>query len=121
MNAEELREGIVFRLAYADEHAQETQNTSPNMHFRIHGGVMLDPNDAISLWNRMVALPNGEQMRCHTPNYGIRLNFGDGGFYTAAICWECNNISISSSGDYSWQTFDGQSKEAQSLLSDIRE
>ncbi|GAB5516921.1 hypothetical protein [Rhodopirellula baltica] len=60
-------------------------------------------------------------MRCHTPRYAIHLNFGDGVFYTAAICFECNNISISSSGEYSWQTFDGQSAAVQSILTVFKE
>lgn len=120
MNPKELREGIVSRIANADSSDSSTFSTSHDMHFRLDGGVMLYPEHAISLWERMVALPAGEPMRCHIPRYGMQLKFADGRFYAAAICWKCNNISISSSGDYSWQTLDGQSEEAQSLLADIQ-
>ncbi|MEO9764855.1 MAG: hypothetical protein ABJF77_00510 [Qipengyuania citrea] len=77
------------------------------MHFQLDGGVVLNPVAAIALWDRIVALPPGDQMRCHAPRYAVHLNFGESQFFTAAICWECNNISISSSGEYSWRQFDG--------------
>ena len=121
MEPKQLREGIVCRMVHVDAPASNTLSTSHDMHFRLDGGVMLNPVAAIALWDRMLALPHGEQMRCHTPQRAIHLNFGDDRFYTAAICWECNNISISSSGDYSRQTFDAQSPAAQSFLEYIRD
>ncbi|TWU60311.1 hypothetical protein Poly51_05860 [Rubripirellula tenax] len=120
MDAEKLREGIIFRIAYVDDPTSTSFSTARDIHFRTDGGVMLYPEAAISLWQRIAALPTAEQMRCHTPHYAIHLNFGAGVFYTAAICFECNNISVSSSGDYSWQTFDGQSEAAQSILAEFK-
>ncbi|MBB3210527.1 hypothetical protein FHS27_006374 [Rhodopirellula rubra] len=108
-------------MAYVDTPASNTLSTARDMHFRLDGGVVLNPVAALALWDRIVALPHGDQMRCHTPRYAVHLNFDENRYFTAAICWECNNISISSSGEYSWQTFDGQSDAAQSLLAYIRE
>ena len=120
MNADELCDGIVFRVTPEDSPTSNTFSTSSDTHFSLDSGVVLYPEVAISLWERMLALPHAEQMRCHTPRYAIHLAFGDGQYCTAAICWECNNISVSSNGDYSWRTFDGESVAAQALLSDIR-
>ena len=121
MDAKQLLEGIVSRVARFDGPSSNTLSTSPELHFRLDGGAVLNPVAAIALWDRVAALPHGEQMRCHTPRYAVYLNFGENRFYTAAICWECNNISISSSGEYSWQTFDAQSDAAQSLLAYLRD
>ena len=121
MDAKNLHEGIACRIAHVDSPSTTTLSTSHNMHFLVDGGVVLNPVAAIALWDRIAALPPGDQMRCHTPRYAVHLNFGENQFFTAAICWQCNNISISSSGEYSWQTFDGQSDAAQSLLAYLRE
>jgi len=121
MNIDDFRECVVFRIDPDDSNTQlAALNTSPTFSFKLAAGVVLaDAKTSIDLWNRMLALPDGDQMRCHTPRYGIHLGLG-GENYTAAICWECNNISISNSGDYDWRTFDGQSEDAQSLLGDIK-
>ncbi|MBB3210628.1 hypothetical protein FHS27_006476 [Rhodopirellula rubra] len=121
MEPKNLREGLVCRIVHLDTPASNSLSTAQNTHFRLNGGVMLNPVAAIAVWDRMLALPHGDQMRCHTPRYAICLNFDDGRFYNAAICWDCNNISVSTSGEYSWRTFDAKSEAAQSLLAYIRD
>ena len=122
MNIDDFRECVVFRIGPDDPATQlSALSTSPTFSFKLAGGVVLgDAQTSIDLWNQILALPDGEQMRCHTPKYGIHLGMERGEYHTAAICWECNNISISNSGDYEWRTFDGQSEAAQSLLADIK-
>ncbi len=120
MKAEDLIDGTIFEIVRAAAADSSTLSSARDLHFRLGSGAVLYPEAAILLWERMVSLPQAGQMRCHNPRFGIHLNFGRGRFYTAAICWECNNISISSSGIYSWQMFDGQSVAAKSLLADVR-
>lgn len=80
MDTKQLREGIVCRMAYVDSPSTSTLSTlstAHDMHFQLDGGVVLNPVAAIALWDRIVALPPGDQMRCHTPRYAVHLNFGE--------------------------------------------
>ena len=122
MNIDDFRECVVFRIGPDASNTQlAALSTSPTFSFKLAAGVVLgDGKTSIDLWDRMLALPDGEQMRCHTPQYGIHLALERGEYRTAAICWECNNISISNSGAYDWRTFDGQSENARLLLADIK-
>ena len=99
MNLDEIRECIVFRIGPDDPAVQlASLSTSPTFSFKLAGGVAVYAAAGLDLWTRLLALPDAEQMRCHIPKYGIHINCGGGRFHTAAICWECNNISISNSG-----------------------
>lgn len=69
-----------------------------------------------ALWR---SLPPSDQMRCHLPRYGVRFT-ADQFLFEAAICFECNNISIIDNGEHSWATFDGGSPAARELLSLLR-
>ena len=117
-----FRECIVFRIAPDDSKNQMAElRTSPTFCFKLATGVVTcDAELASGLWTRMLDLPAAEQMRCHIPLYGIHINMENGRFFTAAICWKCNNISISNSGEYEWQKFDGESVAAKRLLNDVK-
>ncbi len=122
MNIDDIRECIVFQIGPDDPAVQlAALRTSPTFSFKLAGGVVVCAEAGLDLWARLLALPHAEQMRCHTPKYGILINCGGGRYHTAAICWECNNISISNSGEYDWLTFDAQSEPAQTLLRDIKD
>lgn len=69
-----------------------------------------------ALWR---SLPTAEQMRCHMPRYGLRF-FAAGLVLEAALCFECNNISIVENGERRWATFDGEAAMARELLSILR-
>jgi hypothetical protein len=69
------------------------------------------------LWR---SLPDGEQMRCHNPRHGLRFYCGESVLLEAAICFECNNISIIANGRHEWVAFDGQAPSSQRLLAMIR-
>ncbi|GAB5516922.1 MAG: hypothetical protein Rhob2KO_46470 [Rhodopirellula baltica] len=49
MDAETLREVMVFRIAHVDDPTSTTFSTVRDMHFRLDGGVMLYPEAAVSL------------------------------------------------------------------------
>lgn len=68
------------------------------------------------LWR---SLPQAEQMRCHLPRYGVRF-LADQFLFEAAICFECNNISIIDNGKHTWATFDGEAPPARELLTLLR-
>jgi hypothetical protein len=68
----------------------------------------------VTLWGQLV---EGEQARCHTPGYAIQLLSGKESIFIAALCWHCNNISMSGvSLTESFRTFESNSKAAVSLL-----
>jgi hypothetical protein len=65
------------------------------------------------LWR---SLPPGEQMRCHTPPYGLRF-FRDGELLCqASLCWECNNLFGDVQGDDISYVFDAKHPVSQDLL-----
>ena len=68
----------------------------------------------IELWNE---LPHGEQMRCHNPGFAIQVFHEGQPTFTAAVCWSCNNISMSGHlASLDWRNFDGSSQVARCLL-----
>lgn len=68
----------------------------------------------VTLWEQLV---ESEQARCHTPGYAIQLLSGKEPIFIAALCWHCNNISMSCiSLTKNFRTFDSSSKAAVSLL-----
>ncbi|MFO1043082.1 MAG: hypothetical protein U0941_14925 [Planctomycetaceae bacterium] len=119
LRASDIREGIVCRIRLCDAKSHNTLSTSEDTHFTIDGGAMLYPEIIAPLWERMIALPVGEQSRCHDPGFCIQINQLQG-FRIAAICRECNNISICVNGSFFWQIFDAQSAVAKEFLSDLQ-
>lgn len=72
-----------------------------------------DAEDLIRLWND---LPEGDAMRCHIPRHGIQLLSGSEAIFSAAICFECNNIRICGPlSDTDWRTFDAGSPAGKAL------
>ena len=68
----------------------------------------------IELWNQ---LPHAEQMHCHNPGFAIQVIHDGQTAFTAAVCWDCNNISMSGHhASMDWRRFDGSSQVAQRLL-----
>jgi hypothetical protein len=61
-------------------------------------------------------LPDGEQMRCFTPAYGLRLFAGTQVLAETAICFRCNKAVTNVGGKQGWFKFDAQSVVAQRLL-----
>lgn len=76
--------------------------------------------EAAALWTLFVNLPDGEQMRCFVPAYGLRA-YGDGHVLAeAAICFKCNNGVTSIDGRKDSFKFDSTSQAAQDLLVRLR-
>ena len=70
--------------------------------------------EVVTLWN---GLPEAEQSRCHIPGFAIQLLQGSKAVFTAALCWQCNNVSFA--GDLASiksRRFDGESVAAKDLL-----
>ena len=69
-------------------------------------------------WN---SLPAAEQARCHEPGFAIELFRGSESIFVAALCWECNDISIGGVlATMDWRVFDTKSIAASSLLNQCR-
>ena len=66
------------------------------------------------------ALPDGEQMRCFIPTYGLRILSGDGMLAETAICFRCNNALTLIAGEKGWFKFDAESEPAARLLAEFR-
>jgi hypothetical protein len=68
----------------------------------------------VDLWN---LLPEGSVARCHVPGFGIQLMLQGEVIFIAALCWQCNNISIGGKlADTGWRAFDAASDSAIQLL-----
>ena len=119
LSEEDIGEAIVFRIRRCDGKAHDTLSTGPDTHFTIEGGVMLYASGGLDLRERMLALPHGDQARCHLPRFALNLTMRNREFRMAALCWECNNISVSENGNFSWLAFDAHSTAAVQLLADI--
>ena len=55
-------------------------------------------------------LPDGEQLRCFMPHFGIRLWAGGALRAEAALCFRCNNALTFVDGERGWFEFDGDSR-----------
>jgi hypothetical protein len=62
------------------------------------------------------ALPEGEQMRCHCPPFGLRFFSADRLICEASICWKCNNIFGHAGADDVFFAFDGLLSSSRELL-----
>jgi len=65
------------------------------------------------LWR---TLPEGEEMRCHIPPFGLRFFAGDDLVCEASICWRCNNIFGQAGADEVFFEFDGSLAPSRALL-----
>jgi hypothetical protein len=70
------------------------------------------------LWRRIP--PHEEQMRCHTPPYGLRFRTGKGIICRVSICWNCNNIFGDADGTDVHFIFDGSRPDSRLLFEAIR-
>ena len=61
----------------------------------------------------LAELPFAEQMRCHMPAFGLRLDAGTSDETRMSVCFQCNNIYLAGGG---YRTFDGTSTAARTLL-----
>jgi hypothetical protein len=72
------------------------------------------------LWRK---IPFGEDYsaKCHNPRYALVFYSDASPSLAASVCWECNNFYFSIVGEKpAFSGFDGQSKEAQSLLKKLQ-
>ncbi|WP_203834263.1 hypothetical protein [Winogradskya humida] len=87
------------------------------------------PGEVIGTWtgervrevlDLVAALPEGEQMRCFVPRYGIRVRSESAVIAEVAFCFRCRNALVIPSeqapGLPTWFTFDPESSPAQELL-----
>jgi len=76
--------------------------------------------DAEELLRLLAELPDGEQMRCFMPAYGLRLYGQNRVLAETAICFECNNAVTTVDGRHGWFKFDGSSGAAHRLLEALK-
>ena len=62
-------------------------------------------------------LPDGEQMQCFMPRFGVRLWAGEAVRAEAALCFQCNNALTFVDERRGWFEFDGASRVALTLQS----
>lgn len=68
----------------------------------------------IRFWNE---LSDDQMARCHNPGFALQLLLGSEPVFTAALCWDCNNISFAGRlAPTSLRAFDGRSEAAVQLL-----
>ena len=70
------------------------------------------------LWRQLPS--NAEEMRCHTPPYGLRFRNTVGIFLRVSVCWKCNNIYGDSKGEAVHFVFDGSHPKSRLLLEVMR-
>jgi len=100
---------------------REVVATSSHFSFPVLRRKRCSPVDAdriLELWN---ALPEGEGARCHLPGFALELRQAGEAIFVAALCWECNNVSIAGrEAVIEKRLFDASSKPAQELLERCR-
>jgi hypothetical protein len=86
------------------------------------GEVLLELSGeaAIALVRQVAVLPDGAQLRCHFPTYGIRIHGSTGVMGEVALCFSCNNAATKIGGTPGWFTFDASSDEAQALHAELK-
>lgn len=80
----------------------------------------LTGDSARELLEMVEALPDGDQVRCFVPTYGLRAWDGDTIVGEAAICFRCHNAVTRVGGERGWFRFDVGSAEARRLLEALR-
>ena len=69
----------------------------------------------VELWNQ---LPTGEVARCHVPGFAFQLMLGEEPVFTAALCWQCNNVSFAGRlATVQSRAFEASSDMAKQMLS----
>jgi hypothetical protein len=91
--------------------------TGSHWQFRIVRQGLCSEKQALSveeLWN---ALPPGDVARCHLPGFALQFFARNEIAFTAALCWQCNNISYAGvHAPIHRLTFDGRSRDSDQLL-----
>ena len=93
----------------------------PASSFPIYATVVVENSEASALSDLWRELPQGEQMRCHIPPYGLRFYKGGQMIVEASICWQCNNIWARSDDVDSVYTFDSSARISRRLLEMLHE
>ncbi len=70
------------------------------------------------LWRQLPS--DAEEMRCHTPPYGLRFRSAIGIILRVSVCWKCNNIYGDSEGEAIHSVFDGSHPKSRLLLEVMR-
>jgi hypothetical protein len=85
----------------------------PAFRFRIawEQPLAADPRQRVGAL--LAALPDAEQMKCHDPVFGLRLDPDTSDETRMSICFMCNNIFLDGGGR---RTFDGRSTASRALL-----
>jgi hypothetical protein len=102
---------------YVRELAPDVLQVGTHWKFQIVGHGACDSSQAaqlVRLWN---ALPEGMTARCHMPGYAFQLLLDGEIVFTAALCWQCNNVSFAGRlATGTGRTFDGSTEQAIELL-----
>ncbi len=77
-------------------------------------------SDAATLASQIAALPDGEQMRCFLPRYGVRIWRSSDLLAEVALCFRCHNALTFIGGQQGWFKFDADSDPGRELLSALQ-
>lgn len=84
--------------------------TNGRFEYHVLGQAVCDDEQAsaiIKLWNN---LPVSDQDHCHNPGFALQFILKNEVVLTAALCWGCNNISMSGRlAAIDWRLFNGRS------------
>ena len=61
------------------------------------------------------SLPEGERIRCHTPEYGFKISHNNDEIIELTVSWADNSIHVKQGSIVFTQCFDGQSLKAKKL------
>jgi len=114
------------RVARIGELPVEAIATPASFAFRTEGWVhsvtsevTVLPREAdllLGLWDALPALPDDEAARCHIPRHGFELIERGEPVFSAAVCFECSNISIGGRlALEKWRTFGATSRQGQAF------
>lgn len=91
--------------------------TGAHWRFRIVREGLCSDAQATMVGELWETLPPGEVARCHSPGFALQFWAQGEIAFTAALCWQCNNISFAGShAPPHGKTFDGNSSTAHQLL-----
>ena len=81
---------------------------------------VVEGSAAATLASQIVALPEGEQMRCFVPRYGVRIWRSSDLLAEVALCFRCHNAITFVGGREGWFQFDAESDAGRELLSTLQ-
>ena len=87
----------------------------------VYRGVSVEGEGALRIADLFRKLPEGEQMRCHVPRYGVRFRRGERVLAEFSLCFKCNNAFGYVKDDEASFVFDGQKEPSQSLLAAVKD